>query len=70
MEPFEINLVGDVLTVMPQPDGSFTIFNGDDLLGTIAPALQESDALRWRTLDLMAVDYAQQVGELIEEHQM
>lgn len=70
MEPFEINLVGEVLTVMPQPDGSFTIFNGDALLGTIAPNYDESDALRWRTLDLMAVDYAQQVGELIDEHEM
>ncbi|WP_448104712.1 hypothetical protein [Pedobacter panaciterrae] len=70
MEPFEINLVGEVLTVIPQPDGSFTIFNGDDLLGTIAPNYDESDALRWPTVDLMGVDYAQQVGELIDEHEM
>lgn len=70
MNPFEINLVGEVLTVMPNPNGSFNIIKGDSLLGAITPNMNEDAIVKWTSSDFIAEDYAQQIGELIEEHEM
>lgn len=70
MNPFEINLVGEVLTVMPNPNGTFTIANTRGLLGVIMPNISIDTSIKWTTADLIDEDYAQQIGELIEEHEM
>ena len=70
MDAFEINLVGNIYLIKPLESGAFAIFEGDKLLGVIEPVTKDDTSLEWVTADLMSVDLAQQIGELIEEHEM
>lgn len=66
MEPIEIEVNGRLLIAMPQPDGSFAILDGDNMLGTITPVLRDVEDIEWVPMDLLAADYAQSIGEAIE----
>lgn len=70
MEPFEINLLGERLMVHPQPDGSFQVFRGETKLATLIPNENSYMDNGWTSLDLISSEYVQQIGELIEEHEM
>jgi len=70
MDPFEINLVGETLTVHPQIDGTYDIFRGDTQLATLSHAHDEATGgIQWETSALISSEYVKQIGELIEEHQ-
>lgn len=71
MEPFEINLVGEILRVEPKADGSFDIFRGDSKLATLTPSIDDNTGgTVWETAELISSEYVKQIGELIEEHEM
>lgn len=68
-EYFTINLAGNELKVYRRADETFLIQDGNRRLGVIEPIWQ-GDQLVWVTSDLIAPDYAMQIGELIEEHDL
>ncbi|RZJ64177.1 MAG: hypothetical protein EOO47_27190 [Flavobacterium sp.] len=70
MEGYEIELAGDVLTVKPQEDGSFEVFNGNSRLGNLTPKIKDDLTNEWLSSDLIGYDYAQQIGELIFEREL
>lgn len=70
MEPFEIELAGTLYTVQPQENGNFKIFDGANYLGEIEPVIKDDTSVKWVTADLMGADFANQLGELIEEKEM
>ncbi len=68
MEPFEINLVGQELTIKHRLDNAFDVFEGDKKLGTVQAVIVDSES-KWTSKDLNA-DFAKQIGELIDEHKL
>lgn len=68
-ERFEINLAGDKLTISAQEDETYIIYRDDHRMGVISPEWQ-GDELVWVSTDLISADYARQIGELIQEHDM
>jgi len=70
MEPFDIELVGMTYTIYPQENGNFRVFEWEKYIGTLEPIANDDTSVEWVTADLMSVDLAQQIGELIEEHEM
>jgi len=68
MEPFEINLVGQVLTIQPRLDQTYDVFEGEQKLGEVH-SISVNGSTRWTSKDLND-DYASQIGELIDEHQL
>jgi len=39
MEPFKINLVGQVLTIQPRLDNACDVFEGGEKLGAVLPVI-------------------------------
>ncbi|TKC01236.1 hypothetical protein [Pedobacter cryotolerans] len=70
MEPFEIELLQVLYTVHPQENGSFKIYQGANLLGEIEPVINDDLSIQWVTADLMASDFVNRLGGLIEEKEM
>jgi hypothetical protein len=70
MEEYEIELAGDLLTIKPQEDGSFEVFNGNNRLGNLTPKIKDDLTNEWLSSDLIGYDYAQQIGELIFEREL
>ena len=68
MEPFEINLVGQILTIQPRLDETYDVFDGNEKLGEVHP-IAVNGSSRW-TSKTLNDDYATQIGELIDEHQL
>lgn len=68
MEPFEIDYYGVIFTILPQMDGSFTIFNQQNLLGTISPEITDEMDVRWTSKDMGDNEFSAQVGALIENY--
>ena len=69
MEPYEINLVGEILTVQPEEDGTYLILRKSNQIARLYPDVTV-DGVQWETGDLLDPDYVKQIGELIEEHEM
>ena len=67
MEPFDVKIIDEILTVHPQEDGSYQVFRGDTPLATLTPHVNES-GVTWETDDLIASEYIQQIGEMIVVH--
>jgi hypothetical protein len=70
IEEFEINLVGQILTVQALADETYNIFEGQDLLCNIHPVESVDLGVEWRSNDLVEQEWVKQVGELIEEHNL
>lgn len=70
MNEFEIELAGELLTVKPQSDGSFDVWDGGRILGNLMPKIKDDSSVEWVTNDLIGHDYAQQIGELITEKEI
>ncbi len=68
MEPFEVNLVGQTLTIQPRLDNAYDIFDGSEKLG-IVHAVSSDGQTTW-TSEELGVDYAKQIGELIDEYKL
>ena len=69
-DSFELELAGDLLTIEPLENGSFDVFLGNNKLGNIEPQIKDDLTTEWQSSDLIAYDYAQQIGELIFEREM
>ncbi|WP_079701209.1 hypothetical protein [Daejeonella lutea] len=67
MEPFEINLVGENLTVTPIENGSYVITKAGREVTVLVPEITDGALTIWKSKD-MSIDQAMQIGELIEEH--
>jgi hypothetical protein len=65
---FKINLVGKELIVMPNEDGTFTIFEVDGELGDLWPQETDNGAV-WHS-DCFPDFLATQIGELIAERNL
>lgn len=70
MEPFDIDYFGVQLTVLPQTDGSFTIFCNTELIGTVVPTIEDEPLTVWISNDLLEGYEAHTIGTLIEEYHM
>jgi non-homologous end joining protein Ku len=68
MEPFEINLVGQILTIQPRLDNAYDVFEGSEKLGVVLPVIINEET-KWTSKELDD-DYARQIGELIDEHKL
>lgn len=68
MEPFEINLAGQVLNIQPRLEGAYDIFDGSEKIGTVVP-VSANGQTNW-TSEELNVDYAKQIGELIDEYKL
>ena len=69
MEKFEIQLVDQTLEVRPLENGSFEMYEADKYLGTVTPRINDNGVI-WEPSGDIGNDFAQQIGELIEEHDM
>lgn len=69
MESYEINLAGETLTVQPTTDGNYNILREYQQIGTLYPNVS-SNGIVWNCGDTLDPDYAKQIGELIEEHEL
>lgn len=67
MEPFEIRIIDEVLTIHPQEDESYQVYRGDTQLVTLTSHFEKS-GLTWETDDFIASEYVQQIGEMIAIH--
>lgn len=68
MESFEINLVGQVLTIQPRLDSAYDVFDGSEKLGSIL-SVSANGQTDWTSEELNA-DFAKQIGELIDEYEL
>lgn len=68
MEPYEIELAGAVLTIHPEGDGTYLVYDRGEKLARLYPDVTAAGAI-WESADITP-DLAQQIGELIEEHEM
>ena len=68
MDPYEINLDGRALMVYPQTDGTYMVYDGAIKLARLYPDVQATGDV-WESADI-SQDLANQIGELIEEHEL
>lgn len=66
MDEFEIIANGITYTIHPVNDGSFKIYDGDDLIGTIEPQVNIDGNLEWTSPDLLTFEMVQTIGQAIE----
>lgn len=68
-EQFEINLVGQMLTIKAF-DEEYEVWEGTDLLCKIHPVPSDAFGTEWKSIDLVSEEWVKQIGELIEEHDL
>lgn len=68
MDSFEINLLGEIYTIQPLANGEYQIKQTHTVLGAISSKLGDL-GVTWSGGGINN-DLAQQLGELIEEHEM
>lgn len=69
MEEFEIEYLRTLYTVKPQENGDFIIYQGANYLGSLEATVGDDTFVKWVTADLMSLELAQRLGELIENKQ-
>lgn len=69
MEPFEIEITGINYELLPLTNESYEVYEAGKLLGTVKPNVTDL-GVRWVSDDGITADFADQIGELIEEHDM
>lgn len=68
MEQFEVNLVGEILTIMLVAEGTYSVYRGNTFVADLTAKFGES-GVTWYA-EGITPEYAKQIGELIEEHDM
>ncbi|MEJ5993448.1 hypothetical protein WG904_03380 [Pedobacter sp. Du54] len=69
MESFNVNLGGETYTITTLKDKiDYQVAKGTEVLGSITPISGHS-GIKWTGMAITN-DLAQQIGELIEEHEM
>jgi len=69
MEQFEVQLFGATYTIMPQDNRTFLVMEGQQELGTIYPEAGTL-GIEWKANDGLEEGFAEQLGELITEHEL
>jgi len=69
-EPFNIELQGKTLLVIPVEDGTFDIYEGEQLLCNVFADIGLDTEPIWATSELVAQDVVDQIGYAIEMKQM
>lgn len=69
MEPFEIEITGVNYELLPLTNESYEVYEAGNLLGTVKPNVTNLGVI-WVSGDGITADFAAQIGELIEEHDM
>ena len=70
MEPFEIEITGTHYLIKPTYQDRFQVYENENLIGELETIANDDLSTGWVTADLMGKDFAQQIGEFIEEHEM
>lgn len=65
MEPFEITVDDVVLTIEPQKDQSYKVFEAGIPIGRVTPDL---NAGAWKPVELLTDEHAQKIGQAIDKH--
>ncbi|WP_432709528.1 hypothetical protein [Pedobacter sp.] len=65
MEPFEITVDDVVLTIEPQKDHSYKVFEAGIPIGCVTPDL---NAGAWKPVELLTDERAQRIGQAIDRH--
>lgn len=68
MEQFEVNLAGETLTIIPVEESTYSVYRGNTFVAKIKAELGDSGVI-WNA-EGITPEYAKQIGELIEEHDM
>jgi len=69
-EPFNIELQGRTLLVIPKEDGTFDVYEGERLFCNLFADIGIDTEPAWGTSDLVAQDIVDQIGYAIEMKQM
>lgn len=69
MEPFNITVGGDILTVHPLNNETFQVYHGDTFVSELRPHVDENAKTVWTSSDLISQEYLVQIGEAIELHE-
>jgi hypothetical protein len=69
LETFQVDVEGEVLTIIPQEGPNYLVQNGDNSLGAIRTEWID-DNLVWVSDDLIAPDLVEKIGEAIEAQDM
>jgi len=69
MEPFEIEITGINYELVPLTNESYEVYEAGKLLGSIQPKVTVL-GIHWISDGGITADFAAQIGELIEEHDM
>lgn len=65
MEPFEITVDEVLLTIEPQKDQSYKVFEAGIPIGRITPDL---DAGSWTAVEMLHDERARKIGQAIDRH--
>lgn len=66
---FEIKLGNEILEVVSNHDGSFTINNENGKICDLNPEIKIEGTV-WTTADIITPNYIEQIEELIESHHL
>jgi hypothetical protein len=65
MEPFDINISGDLYTIQPLISENYEVYQSDQLLGFLTPTLQGEETV-WSSREIEQ-ELAARMGEQIDE---
>jgi len=69
IEKFEVKLAEEHIEILLNEDGSYTIFNSEGEIGNLNPVIDEIGIV-WTTTDVFTPEFAQQIGQAIEMHDL
>ena len=69
MKPFEIEIAGVDYQLLLLTNDSYEVYEAGKLLGTVMPNVTDL-GVSWISEDGISSEFAAQIGELIEEHDM
>lgn len=69
MEPFNITVGGEILTIHPLNDETFQVYQGNTFVAELTPHVDENAGTVWTSADLISKEYLVQIGEAIELHE-
>lgn len=68
MESFTIQLTGTDYEIFPQDNGTFRVMEWEEKIGVVYPD-PGTLGIEWKTMDSLEEGFAEQLGELISEHE-
>ena len=69
MEPYEIDLCGEMLTIFPKYDGTYDVFQDTKKIVTLFPDLT-AVGVAWEKIGAITYEYANKIVDLIMVHEL